>query len=91
MKKVISMLVMAMFIAGMAFAADEAATTAKAGAEKTAVAKPPVGSAAIEVTKEAAGVVTQGVERRQTRREDRRETLLGEGKEKEMKTNVITK
>lgn len=91
MKKIISVLVITVFIAGMAFAVDEAATTAQAGAGKTAVSKPPVGSAAIEVTKEATGVVTQGMERRQTRREDRRETLLGEGKEKEIKKNVITK
>ncbi len=78
MKKVISAFFVMVFAAGMAFAADEAATQAQAAAES----KAPVASAAVEVTKEAADVVDKGIERRQTRRQSRREALMGGGKEK---------
>ena len=77
MKRVISALVVMVFIAGMAFGADESATTAPASAGETAVVKTPVASAAVEVTKEATDVVTTGVQRRQDRKQSRRKTLLG--------------
>ena len=81
MKKVLSVLVVIVFIAGMAFAASEADTTVPASG-KTAASKAPVASAAAEVTKETADVATAGIERRQTRRETRRETLFGTGEDK---------
>ncbi|MDD4013231.1 MAG: hypothetical protein PHW14_03465 [Candidatus Omnitrophica bacterium] len=66
MKRALSVFAVMVFAAGMAFAAE--------GADKSMT---PVGSAATEVTKEAAGVVTTGMERRQDRRGERREALFG--------------
>ena len=87
MKRVINALVMVMCVAGIAFAAEEAAVTTST-AKGTAESKAPVTKAAVEVTKKATNIVTSTMERRQGRREARRGILFGVGQKEEAATSA---